>query len=143
MRRNLTPAQLGDLLDLPINAVLALHRADGSVLQTPVWHRWAGTGFTFYIPAGDRKISLLQRDPRISLIVGESAHPFRAIQVEGRAALHVDGFRDVARRIAGRYVAAHDPGAAVDDYIGADDGVWVELRAVRTRAWDYADAEYT
>ena len=100
MRRNLRPEQLGDLLELPLNAVIALHRRDGSVMQTPVWHEWTGTAFRFYIPAGDRKIAMLQRDPRISLVVADSAHPFRTMQVEGIAAVSTEHFRDIARRIA-------------------------------------------
>jgi len=143
MRRNLGPQELGNLLELPLNAILALHRADGSVLQTPVWHRWTGTQFVFYVPAGDRKTDLLRRDPRISFIVADSAYPFRTMQVEGTARVRTDGFRSVAREIATRYVTAHDPDAKVDDYIGSDDGVWVEVFADRVRAWDYADAAYT
>lgn len=143
MRHNLGPEELGDLLELPLNAILALHRADGSVLQTPVWHRWTGTHFVFYIPAGDRKPEMLARDPRVSFIVADSAHPFRTMQVEGTAQVRTDGFRTVAREIARRYVAAHDPDAEVDDYIGLEDGVWVEVIADRVRAWDYADAAYT
>ena len=142
MRRNLRPAELGDLLESPLNAILALHRADGSVLQTPVWHRWTGIQFVFYIPAGDRKPDMLRRDPRISIIVADSAHPFRTMQVEGTARVRTDGFRTVAREVAARYVAAHDPDAEVDDYIGQEDGVWVEVIADRVRAWDYADAAY-
>lgn len=143
MRRNLTPAELGDLLELALNAILALHRADGSILLTPVWHRWTGTHFVFYIPAGDRKPDMLIRDPRISFIVADSEHPFRTMQVEGAAKVRTDGFREVAREIAARYVAAHDPDAEVDDYIGPEDGVWVEVIAERVRAWDYADAVYS
>jgi PPOX class probable F420-dependent enzyme len=143
VRRNLSPEQLGDLLERPLNAILALHRADGSVLQTPVWHQWTGTHFVFYIPAGDRKPEMLGRDPRISFIVAESAHPFRTMQVDGTAKVRTDGFRTVAREIATRYVAAHDPDADVNDYIGPEDGVWVEVIADRVRAWDYADAAYT
>jgi PPOX class probable F420-dependent enzyme len=143
MRRSLQPEELGDLLALPLNAILALHRTDGSVLQTPVWHRWTGTHFVFYIPAGDRKPEMLRRDPRISFIVADSAHPFRTMQVEGTAKLRIKGFRSIARKIAARYVSAHDPSAEVDDYIGPDDGTWVEVVADRVRAWDYADASYT
>lgn len=142
MRRNLRPEQLGNLLELPLNAILALHRPDGSVLLTPVWHRWTGTRFVFYIPAGDRKPGLLERDPRVSFIVAESEHPFRTMQVEGTANVRTDGFRAVAREIATRYVAAHDPGAEVDDYIGPEDGVWVEIIADHVRAWDYSDLAY-
>jgi hypothetical protein len=34
VRRNLAPVELGDLLMRPINAILALHRLDGRILQT-------------------------------------------------------------------------------------------------------------
>ena len=139
MRRNLNPEQLGDLLQLPLNALIALHRQDGSVLQTPVWHEWTGRTFRFYIPAGDRKIAMLTRDPRISLVVADSAYPFRTMQVEGKARITTDGFRDVARRIAARYVAAHDPMRAVEEYIGPEDGAIVEIVTDAVRAWDYAD----
>jgi PPOX class probable F420-dependent enzyme len=142
VRRNLRPEELGDLLELPLNAVLALRRRDGSVLQTPVWHTWTGTQFVFFIPAGDRKIEMLRRDPRISLVVADSAFPFRTMQVEGTARVQTNDFRERARKIAGRYVAAHDPGTPVDDYIGKDDGVVVEVEADTVRAWDYADSEF-
>jgi PPOX class probable F420-dependent enzyme len=142
MRRNLRPSQMEDLLLLPLNAVIALHRRDGSVLQTPVWHEWSGTTFRFFIPAGDRKIAMLGRDPRISLVVADSAYPFRTMQMEGSASLSSDRFRDVARGIAGRYVAAHDPDTPIDAYIGPDEGVIVEIQPTAVRAWDYADATY-
>ena len=40
-------------------------------------------------------------------------------------------------------MAAHDPDTEVDDYIGSDDGTWVEVIADRVRAWDYADGPDT
>lgn len=142
MRRNLQPEELGDLLQLPLNAVIAIHRRDGSVLQTPVWHEWTGSGFRFFIPAGDRKISMLRDDPRISLVLADSAYPFRTMQVAGTANVTAEAFREIARGIAARYVAAHDPRTPVDEYIGPEDGAIVEITATAIRAWDYADATY-
>jgi hypothetical protein len=85
---------------------------------------------------------MLRDDPRISLVVADSAYPFRTIQVSGTATLTADDFRETARRVAARYVAAHDPRTPVDDYIGPEDGTIVEITATATRAWDYADATY-
>jgi len=85
---------------------------------------------------------MLSRDPRISLVVADSAYPFRTMQVEGAANVTSDGFRDIARGIAARYVAAHDPTTAVDEYIGPENGVVVEISLSAVRAWDYADAAY-
>jgi hypothetical protein len=45
MRTNLTVADLGDLLDQPLAAVLATLRTDGTVLLSPVYHEWRDGGF--------------------------------------------------------------------------------------------------
>jgi hypothetical protein len=54
MRRNLTMADLGDLVDLRLLAVLATYRSDGTVLLSPVWHEWRDRSFhvvTIHEPA--------------------------------------------------------------------------------------------
>lgn len=40
MRKGLTIEDLGDLIELPLLAVLATYRRDGTVLLSPVWHEW-------------------------------------------------------------------------------------------------------
>jgi hypothetical protein len=40
MRKGLKPDDLGDLLELPVLAVLATYRRNGTVLLSPVWHEW-------------------------------------------------------------------------------------------------------
>jgi hypothetical protein len=44
MRTGLDVGDLGDLLELPILAILATHRRDGSVMLSPVWHEWRDGG---------------------------------------------------------------------------------------------------
>jgi hypothetical protein len=85
---------------------------------------------------------MLRDDPRISLVVADSAYPFRTMQVAGTANVTAEAFREIARGIAARYVAAHDPRTPVDEYIGPEDGAIVEITATAIRAWDYADATY-
>ena len=141
MRRNLRPEDLGDLLDRPLNAIVGLHRADGSILLTPVWHLFRDGLFLFQVPGGDRKIRMLQADPRLSLIVAEDDRPYRAIEASGRARLSTDDYDELGRAIVRRYVEAYDPGADIADYL-LDGGVVVRLEADSVRAWDYADAAY-
>jgi PPOX class probable F420-dependent enzyme len=138
---HLRPEDLGDLLDQPRNAIIAIHRADGSILLTPVWHLFRGGAFHFQVPGDDRKIGMLQRDPRISLLVAEDEHPYRGIEVSGVARVSADGYADIGRAIVQRYVAAFDPGADPADYL-LEGGVVVRLEATIMRAWDYADAVY-
>jgi F420H(2)-dependent biliverdin reductase len=141
MRRNLQPSELGDLLDRPFNAVLGLHRQDGSILLTPVWHLFKQGSFYVQVPGGDRKVAMLQRDPRCSILVAENEHPYRAIEASGVARLSTDDYPDLGPEIVRRYVEAYDPGAQLADYL-LDGGVIVRIEATATRAWDYADATY-
>jgi PPOX class probable F420-dependent enzyme len=141
MRRNLQPGDLGDLLDRPLNAVLGVHRRDGSILLTPVWHLFKDGAFLFQAPGGDRKIEMLRRDPRCSLIVAENEHPYRAIEVTGEARISGDDYEVLGAEIVERYVAAHDPAGSVADYL-LEGGVVVRIEPTSMRAWDYADASY-
>lgn len=141
MRRNLRPEDLGDLLERPLNAIVGIHRLDGSILLTPVWHLFREGAFSFQVPGGDRKIRMLERDPRISLIVAEGDRPYRAIEASGRARLSSDGYDQIGRAIVRRYVEAYDPGAGLAEYL-LEGGVIVRLEPDAIRAWDYADAAY-
>ena len=141
VRRNLQPSDLGDLLDRPLNAILGIHRQDGSILLTPVWHLFRHGLFYLQIPGGDRKIALLERDPHCSILVAENEHPYRAIEVRGVARTSVDDYEEMGLEIVRRYVEAHDPGGNTADYL-LDGGVIVRIEPTATRAWDYADAAY-
>ena len=141
MRRNLQPSDLGDLLDRPLNAILGLHRKDGSILLTPVWHLFKGGSFYIQFPGGDRKIAMLERDPRCSILVAEDDVPYRGIEVSGEGRTSTDDYTRLGTEIVRRYVEAHDPGARPADYL-LDGGVIVRIEPMAIRAWDYADAAY-
>ena len=104
-----------------------------------MWHLFRNGVFLFQIPGGDRKIRMLERDRRVSLIVAESDHPYRAIEASGRARVSSDGYDEVGRAIVRRYVEAYDPGTDLADYL-LEGGLIVRLEPDAIRAWDYADA---
>ena len=141
MRRNLQPSDPGDLLDRPLSAILGVHRLDGSILLTPVWHLFKQGVFYFQVPGGDRKIAMLQRDPRCSLLVSENEHPYRGIEARGEGRISTDDYLDVGAEIIRRYVEAYDPGAMVSDYL-LEGGLVVRVEPTSIRGWDYADAGY-
>jgi len=141
VRRNLQPSDLGDLLDRPLNAVLGLHRQDGSILLTPVWHLFKNGSFYFQVPGGDRKIAMLERDPRCSILVAENERPYRAIEAKGQGWVTTDDYPDLGPEIVRRYVEAYDPAATVSDYL-LEGGVIVRIEPTTLRARDYADATY-
>ena len=115
-------------------AVLATYRADGTVLLSPVWHRWRAGGFDVVTGRGDVKVRQLRRDPRASIVVYEHGPPYRGIEVRGEAELEEAG--DAIRHIAVRYLGERD-GAAYADSAG--DDTLIRLEPGRLRAWDFAD----
>lgn len=139
MRRGLAPADLGDLFDQPLSAVLSIGLGDGRVFSRPIWHRFHDGRFVIQMPAGDRKIALLERDPRATILLAEDAYPYRAIEVRGRVQLTRDRYHEVGLAICAPYVQAFDPTADPLAYLSVDPGVIAELEPEVTTCWDYAD----
>ena len=136
MRRNLGPTELGDLLELPLVAVLATYRADGSVLLSPVWHRWHDGDFEVAIGPNDVKLRHLRRDPRASIVVYEHQPPYRGLEARGRVRLVPEGSSEAILSMATRYLGPEDGPAYAET---AGDAVLVRLEPDELRGWDFAD----
>jgi PPOX class probable F420-dependent enzyme len=136
MRRDLTMADLGDLLDLRLLAVLATYRRDGTVLLSPVWHEWRAGGFNVVTGSNDVKAAHLRRDPRASIVVCEHIPPYRGVEVRCDARLATEGAVDAVTRIASRYLGREAGGAYAQS--GGDDLI-IRLEPGDLRAWDFAD----
>jgi hypothetical protein len=139
MRRGLAPTDLGDLFDQPLAAVLSLGLPDGSVFSRPVWHRFLDGRFVFEFPAGDRKIAMLERDPRATVLLAEDAYPYRAIEVRGRLRVSTDRYHEIGALICRPYLDAFDPTADVSAYLSEEAGMIAQLDPEVTTCWDYAD----
>ena len=136
MRKDLRPADLGDLLEQPLVAVLATYRRDGTVLLSPVWHQWRDGGFDVVTGSDGAKTRHLRRNPRASIVVYEQEFPYRGIEVSGEARVHSEGVEDTARLIATRYLG-EEAGAAYAERMR--DDVVVRLEPGGLRAWDFSD----
>jgi PPOX class probable F420-dependent enzyme len=136
MRRALEPADLGDLFELPLVAVLATYRKDGEVLLSPVWHRWRDGGFDVATGADDMKVRHLRQDGRASILVYEQAPPYRGIELRTRPSLLLEGAHESAREIAVRYLGVE----AGEAYAASSaDDIVIRLEPGHVRAWDFAD----
>ena len=136
MRRELEPSDLGDLLELPLVAVLATYRRDGQALLSPVWHRWRDGGFDVATGLEDVKVKHLRRDPRATILVYEQTPPYRGIELRTRPSLSAEGAHETAREIAVRYLGS-DAGEA---YVAENsDDIVIRLEPGELRIWDFAD----
>jgi PPOX class probable F420-dependent enzyme len=97
---------------------IAVVRADGSPLVTPIWFLYEEGAIWFTPRDKSEWFACLRRDPRVALCIDEQPLPYRKVLLEGKAELvHDTGndavWRERYRRIARRYV--DDAGA--DGYI--------------------------
>jgi PPOX class probable F420-dependent enzyme len=136
VRKGLAIEELGDLVELPLLAVLATHRPDGSVMLSPVWHEWRDGGFTVATRSSDGKVKHLRRDPQANIVVCEHAPPYRAVELRTTARLVTDGVDEATMRIASRYLGTEAAAAYVES--GGDD-LLVRLEPGILRTWDFAD----
>ena len=136
MRKGLAPHELGDLLELPLLAVLATYRRDGTVLLSPVWHEWRDEGFNVVTRSSDVKARHLRRDPRASIVVCEHGPPYRGLELRASARLSATEDRSIVRRIAVRYLGPE----LGEQYAATDaDDLLVRLEPGELRGWDFAD----
>jgi PPOX class probable F420-dependent enzyme len=136
VRKGLTPDDLGDLLELPLLAVLATNRPDGTVLLSPVWHEWSDNGFSVVTHSRDGKVRHLRRDPRASIVVCENEPPYRGLEVRATARLVTLDEGSIVRRIATRYLGPAE-GQRYDETAG--DDLLIRLEPGELRGWDFAD----
>ena len=101
---------------------VAVVRADGSPLVTPIWFLFEADTegeFIYFTPREKSEwFACLRRDPRVALCIDEQPLPYRKVIAEGKAELvhdvgEDDLWRDRYRRIAKRYV----PEDAAEDYV--------------------------
>jgi len=135
MRRHLTMDDLGDLAELPLLAVLATYRPDGTVLLSPVWHEWRDGGFHVVTGSRGGKAAHLRRDPRASIVLCEHTPPYSGVELRGSGQLRTAG-ADAVKRMASRYLGPQ-AGAAYADRSG--DDLLIRLEPGDLRAWDFAD----
>jgi PPOX class probable F420-dependent enzyme len=136
VRRNLQISDLGDLVELPLVAVLATYRRDGTVLLSPVWHEYRDGGFSVCTATDDVKARHMRHDPRAVFLLAESQPPYRGVELTTRPTFTQDNFKETLLRVAVRYLGEAEGQAYVES---ASDDVVVRLVPGQVRAWDFAD----
>ena len=139
MRKHSDVEALGDLVDLPLLAILATHYQNGSSLLSPVWNEWANGGFEIYIVTGDVKSRHISANPNVSVVVAEQAPPYRSVEIRGTAIISKPAsVHEDFRRLAIRYCGPELGPEVAKQYESLD----LELLTVKPgsfRAWDFAD----
>ena len=137
MRKGLSIEDLGDLVELPLLAVLATYRSDGTALLSPVWHEYRDGGFNVCTSEADVKARHLRRDPRAALVVAEPVPPYRGVEVSTEATFLRDDVAATVERVAIKYLGEERGRRYAQS---ATDDIVVRLQPGRLRAWDFSDS---
>ncbi len=139
MRTDLKIDDLDGFLDSRSSRCWRPSGRDGSVLLSPVWHEWRDGGFQVWSGANDVKTRHLRREPRASIVVAESGHPLRGVEVRGIAEIVTEDAFETAVRIATRYLGP-GKGEAYVRKVGGND-ITIRLEPGDLRIWDFADED--
>lgn len=136
MRRDIPLSELADFLALPLVAALATFRRDGSVLLSPVWHRFRDGGFDVVSAPEDIKVRHLRRDPRASILVYDNEPQYRGVEIRTTAQLLEVDRADVVLEMSIRYLGREAGEAYAAE---SADSILIRLEPGHVRTWDFAD----
>ena len=138
----LTPRERADFLAEPgVLMRVAVVRADGSPLVTPLWFIFEDDAIYFTPRARSEWYVCLKRDPRVALSIDEQPLPYRKVIIEGAAELvHDLGadslWRDRYRRIAQRYIPQDAAAAYIHTTVDQPRALFrVPLEHAKVRSW--------
>jgi hypothetical protein len=115
-------------------AVLAVHRADGTILTSPVWFQAVDDWIEVVIAEGDAKLDRLRADPRCVFMAFETVAPFRGLRIEAEATLSTADVREARLAISSRYLGKEGGRRYVEQR--TKPGVVVQLPLAAARTWD-------
>jgi len=132
----LSDAQRESFLREPRVAVLATVGVNGAPHAVPVWYEYDGG--RFYIISGSRaaKVGNVRRGSRASLCIDDRTAPYKAVVVWGKAAVSDNGVRDMAYRIAQRYLGPEEGAKEAETWL-VEPSVIIEVTPERVTSWDY------
>ena len=96
--------QLEELTRQPLLAVLATVNPDGTPQATPLWYHYDGRTFNTTSFAHRVKVRNIRKNPKVSLVIVDTANYGKELIVRGTAELVEDGVPEATLRNAVRYL---------------------------------------
>lgn len=137
MNRAVTEAFLAE----PRITLLTANRGGKEPLVVAVWHEYRAGRFFIWSAAADAKVTLVRRNPAVTLCVQDERRPYKSVIVRGRAEVMPGLDRDLARRLATRYVEPKEMGSFMRWIESESDtsNVVIVVTPTAWRAADYAE----
>jgi len=121
--------------------LLAVNREEKEPFLVAVWHEYRDGRFLIWSAAGDAKVTLVRRNPAVTLCVQDERRPYKSVLVRGRAEVVPGLDRDLARRLVARYVDSESSGPYLSwiDSEPEASNVTIVVTPTAWRAADYAE----
>ena len=98
-----TPEQLTEITKPPLLGILTTVNPDGSPQATPIWYLYDGETFNVTCHGGRVKVRNVRRNPKVTLVVVDTASYGDPLIVRGTARLIEEGADELTHRMARRY----------------------------------------
>ena len=99
----LTTEKLAEITKAPVLGILTTVNPDGSPQATPLWYYYDGEHFNVTAYPHRVKVRNIRRDPRVTLVVVDTANYGDPLIVSGVAELVEEGAAEATERVAIRY----------------------------------------
>jgi PPOX class probable F420-dependent enzyme len=93
-------------------AILTTLEPDGRPHSTVAWTKRDGDDIVFALPKNRRKTANLNRDPRATVVVFDTANPYQSAQVQGIAYIEDDLDGLLVEELSHKYTGGPYPGFA-------------------------------
>ena len=101
------PEQLAKITKPPVLGILTTVNPDGSPQATPLWYYYDGEYFNITAYPHRVKVRNIRRDPRVTLVVVDTANYGDPLIVSGAAEIVEEGAAEATERVAIRYEGEH------------------------------------
>jgi nitroimidazol reductase NimA-like FMN-containing flavoprotein (pyridoxamine 5'-phosphate oxidase superfamily) len=114
---------------------------EGGPLVTPIWFIREGDRIYFTPRQHSEWLAHLRVNPSVALCIDEQPYPYRKVLVQGRSEIvhdvgRDDEWRELYRRIAGRYVSPEDAQTYVEETIDQPRALLaISLASSKVRSW--------
>ena len=139
--RELTAAELGDLLNGRHLAVISTNGPDGVPQSTPVWYLPDGDTVGIIADPDSVKVRNLRRDPRASVVIASERRPYRYVIYRGDADLVTEGVDDYPWRMAERYLGAEEAREYMAEIEPHPPFVVIKVRPTRVTTLIYPESD--
>lgn len=139
----LSDDELDELLAGNHLARMSTINADGTPHTLPIWYEWRGGAVYVSTQSHQRKVTNIERDPRVTVLVDTEEFPYQGAMIHGVASLDFDDAATKRVTIFERYVGSREHAIASANGLAAKwSPVVIEIRPTRIITFDYRKGSF-